>query len=131
MILWSRNSLNISRKQEKQKQNLTAWALLTYWILHFPAAPAVLPNVAGKSYSPILNKPLPTLTLLSKPSPLASTPVTWEAVNVETICCLYCMFLCTSRYLGNHYLEIRLRPISPRCFWEHRSVFYVCRRLVF
>ena len=70
---------------------------------------AVLPSVAGENYSPALNEPLPTKPwktlkpLLSKVPPLRSTPVTQEAVCVETICRLYCMFRGTSRYFGNHY----------------------------
>ena len=69
--------------------------------------------------------------LLSKAPPLRSTPVTREAVCMETICRLYCMFLGTSRYLGDHYPEARRRPISLRCFQDHQSVFHICHRPVF
>ena len=74
-----------------------------------PCCSAVLPSVAGENYSPTLNESLPTKPwstlkpLLSKAPLRRSTPVTREAVHVETICRLHCRFLGPSRYFRNHY----------------------------
>ena len=73
-----------------------------------PCCSAVLPSVAGENYPPTLNESLPTnpwntlKPLLSKAPLLRSTPVTREAVHVETICHLHCTFLGPSRYFRNH-----------------------------